>query len=93
MHLCNMGECDTMDFKDYQELGEMMKENQKEFDSQFGKKEEKETNIHGDCQYVWAPDKGIATVIYILVMIFGSIFNARLLIWAVATLVYFNYID
>jgi hypothetical protein len=37
-------------------------------------------------------DNGEATVSWIIIMIVGAIFNARWLIWIVATVIYLNYI-
>lgn len=53
----------------------------------------RQEDIHGDCQYVWAPEKGAATIMYIAAMIFGAIFNARIVIWIVLTLIYFNFMN
>ena len=71
----------------------LAEEQRKARELQESKNQEEKLDIHGDCDYVWAPEKGAATIIYIAVMIFGAIFNARILIWIVATLVYFNFID
>jgi hypothetical protein len=79
-----------MDWEDYKKSAKRVKElNEK---NGFTKQQPSE-NIHGDCDYVWAPEKGGATVIYLFVMIFGSIFNARVLVWIVATLVYANFMS
>ena len=74
-----------MDWKIYEEIAKEAREKAKEKE-----KEEKQRDIHGDYDYIWAPEKGVATVIYILVMFFGSILHARVLLWIVATLVYFS---
>jgi hypothetical protein len=50
-------------------------------------------DIHGDCDHINSFENSSATIIYILVMIFGSIFNSRWLIWIVATLVFSNFIS
>jgi hypothetical protein len=82
-----------MDWNDYLKIQEEANRQAKEKEERKKAAGIKENDIHGDCQYVWAPEKGAATVMYIAAMIFGSIFNARILIWIVATLVYFNFID
>lgn len=79
-----------MDWEDYENIAKQVKELNKQNSSI---KQEPAEDIHGDCDYVWAPEKGMATIIYIATMIFGSIFNARILLWIVATLVYFNFIN
>ena len=55
--------------------------------------ESNKQDIHGDCDHVNTLENGSAIIIYILVMIFGSIFNSRWLIWIVATLVFSNFIS
>lgn len=80
-----------MDWEDYKNIAKQIKELEKTQDTNT--KQEPSKNIHGDCDYVWAPEKGAATVMYIFAMLFGSIFNARILIWITATLIYFNFID
>ncbi len=45
------------------------------------------------CRHPDALNNFEATVIYLVVMIGGSIFTERLLIWIVASIIYFNYID
>lgn len=79
-----------MDWEDYENIAKQVKE----LNKQNGNiKQEPAEDIHGDCDYVWAPEKGGAIAIYIFVMIFGSIFNARILIWIVATLIFSNCMD
>jgi hypothetical protein len=80
-----------MDWKHYENIAKQIKELEKK--NNAGVKQEPAQDIHGNCDYIWAPEKGMATLIYVVAMIFGSIFNARILIWIVATLVYFNFID
>jgi hypothetical protein len=80
-----------MSWERYENIAKQVKElerKQKENEVQEPKKD-----IHGDCDYVWTPENGTATILYIVTMIFGAIFNARILIWIVATLVYFNFIN
>jgi hypothetical protein len=77
-----------MDWEHYENIAKQIKELEKK--QNVNVKQEPAQDIHGDCQYVWAPEKGTATVMYVLAMIFGSIFNARILVWIVATLIYFN---
>jgi hypothetical protein len=80
-----------MKMEDYKNIANRVKE----LDAQNNHKEEQEPveNFHGDCDYVWAPEKGTATIMYIAVLLFGSIFHARVLIWFAATIVYFKLID
>lgn len=56
------------------------------------KKEMTAEELHGDYTYSWVPEKGMLTAIYIFVMVFGTIFNERILLWIVATLIYFSLI-
>lgn len=79
-----------MDWKNYENIAKQVEEFNKQNDNIKQKPAE---DIHGDGDYVWAPEKGGATIMYIAAMIFGAIFNARILIWIVATLIYFNFID
>jgi hypothetical protein len=74
-----------MKWEDYEEIGRMVREQNEKY-----KPEQTNEDFFGDCDYIWAPEKGMATVIYILVMVFGSIFHARVLLWIVATVIYFN---
>lgn len=80
-----------MDWEQYENIAKQVKELKKDHNSNT--QQEPLKDIHGDCDYVWAPEKWTSTMIYIFVMIFGSIFNARILIWIVVTLVYSNFID
>lgn len=80
-----------MKWEDYQKIAKMVKEAEKEREPE--KKQLTPKELHGDCDYVWAPEKSGAIIIYILVMIFGSIFNARVLVWIVATLVFSNFMS
>jgi hypothetical protein len=75
-----------MDWKDYEEIAKTVKANTK-------KETIESEDIHGECNYIWAPEKGMITVVYIFVMVFGAIFNARILLWIVATLIYSNLIN
>lgn len=77
--------------EDYNNIAKRVKELEKQHNQ--NNTQEPNENFYGDCDYVWAPDKGMATVIYIAVMFFGSIFHARVLIWIAATLIYFNFIN
>lgn len=52
----------------------------------------KEENIHGDCDYIWAPSNGGATIMYLAVMIGSAIFTQRILLWVIATIIYINFI-
>ncbi len=80
-----------MKWEDYQEIAKKVKESEKEWKPE--KKELTNEEFYGDADYVWAPEKGTAIVIYILAMIFGSIFHARILVWIVATLIFSNFMD
>lgn len=84
-----------MDLKYYESIAKQVKENEKQYKEEMNQyiKQEPAKDIHGDCDYVWAPEKGAATVMYIFAMIFGSIFNARILVWIIATLVYSNFMS
>jgi hypothetical protein len=53
-----------------------------------------EENIRNKKVYRARPDsmdETIATILYIFVMLFGSIFNGRILIWIIATIVFINF--
>ena len=80
-----------MEWENYKNIAKRVKELEKQNKSDV--KQEPVKDIHGDCDYVWAPEKGEAIIIYIFVMIFGSIFNARVLIWIVATVVFGNFMS
>lgn len=80
-----------MDWERYENIAKQVKELEKQ--QKVNEVQEPKKDIHGDCDYVWAPEKGGATILYIAAMIFGAIFNARILIWIVATLVYFNFMN
>jgi hypothetical protein len=73
-----------MNWKDYEEIAQTVKKNTK-------KENVESRDIHEDGDYIWAPEKGMATFIYILVMIFVAIFEARILLWIIATLIYFGH--
>lgn len=80
-----------MNWEDYENIAKQVKELEKKHNDKS--KQETSKDIHGDCQYIWAPEKGGATILYIFAVIFGSIFNARIIIWIISTLVYFNFIN
>lgn len=80
-----------MKWEDYQNIAKRVKELEKQ--NKGDVKQEPAEDIHGDCDYIWAPGKGEAIIIYIFVMIFGSIFYARVLIWIVATIVFANFMS
>lgn len=54
--------------------------------------EDKDKNFHGDCDHPNTMENGQATALYIVIMLVGLIFNARWLIWIVASVVYFRFI-
>lgn len=54
--------------------------------------EEKRRAFYGDCDHPNTLENGTATILYILSMIGGAIFNDRILIWIVATIIYVNFI-
>lgn len=76
-----------MDWKSYENIAKQVNELSAE---QNNTKKDQVVDIHGDCDYVWAPEKGMKTILYIACMLFGSIFHARILVWIVATLIYFG---
>lgn len=80
-----------MDWEDCKNIAKRIKELEKQYKA--NDVQEPQRDIHGDCDYVWAPEKGTAVIIYILVMIFGSIFNERIVVWIVATLIFSNFMD
>lgn len=52
----------------------------------------KQNNFYGDCDHPNTMENSTATIFYIVVMIGGAIFNDRLLIWIVASVIYFTFI-
>ena len=46
-----------------------------------------------DCHHPDTLNNLEATIIYIIVMIVGAIFNDRIGIWILASIIYFNYIE
>ena len=53
----------------------------------------KEKDFHGDCDNPNTMENGTATALYIIVMLVGTIFIDRWLIWIMASLIYFNFIN
>ena len=51
-----------------------------------------DNGFHGDQDGVYSLENGSATVIWIIVMILGSIFTDRVWIWIIATVIWFNHI-
>ena len=49
-------------------------------------------DFHGDCDHPDTMENSTATVLYILVMIGSLIFNDFLLMWIVASIIYFRFI-
>lgn len=49
-------------------------------------------NFHGDCDSIYTLENGSATVLYLVSMLGGGIFNDRWLIWVVATFIYIRFI-
>lgn len=74
----------------HRDIARSIKENQSEY--QKDRSEQTVESIHGDCDHPNTLENGSATVIYILVMIAGSIFYDRVLIWCLATFIWFNFI-
>lgn len=49
-------------------------------------------DFHGDCDNPNSLENGPAIILYIVTMVGGSIFNDRLIIWIVATLIFLKFI-
>lgn len=49
-------------------------------------------SFHKNCDHPNTMENGPATFLYILVMLGGTIFNDRWLIWIAATIIYFRFI-
>lgn len=49
-------------------------------------------DFHGDCDSIYTIENGTATILYIVVMFVAIIFNDRILIWIVASFIYFRFI-
>lgn len=49
-------------------------------------------NFHGDCDHPNTMETGTAIILYIMVMIGGTIFNDRVLIWVVVTFIFLKFI-
>lgn len=79
-----------MKWEDYEKMAQRYKELQKDSHAHEEEQQNKK-DFYGDCDSMWAPEKGGALIIYILAMLFGSIFHARILIWIVSTLIYCNF--
>jgi hypothetical protein len=54
--------------------------------------ENKKDNFHGDCDHPNTMENGSATILYIIIMLGGTIFNDRLLIWILATIIFWKFI-
>ena len=48
-------------------------------------------DFHGNCDHPNTMDDTAATILYIVVMLGGLIFNDRILIWIVATIIYVGF--
>lgn len=53
----------------------------------------KEKDFHGDGDHPSTMENGTATLLYVITMCVGLIFVDRWLIWAVASFIYFNFIN
>ena len=51
-----------------------------------------ERDFHGDCDNPNTMENGTSTVLYIITMIVGSIFNDRWLIWIIATVMFIGFL-
>ena len=49
-------------------------------------------NFYGDCDHPNTLENGSATILYIIIMLAGSIFNDRMLIWVTATFIWLKFI-
>lgn len=83
-------------YKEYHKLDDKWEKEMREGIEQL-KKMPKDANtqkndFYGDCDHPNTLENSTATILYIIVMIGGAIFNDRWLIWIVATFVYFNFI-
>ena len=69
-------------------------ENAKKMAQELGLEYKPKTNdnFHGDCDHPNTMENSTATVLYIIVMIFGAIFVDRWLIWILASVIYFSFI-
>lgn len=80
-----------MSWEHYQNIAKRIKEIEKQ--QAINTVQEPKKDIHGDCDHVWTPENGTATLFYVIALIFGAIFNARVIIWIAATLIYFSFIN
>ena len=79
---------------DFRKIMRENKEYMDDFHKRYGNitpKDESE-NFYGDCDHPNTMENSTATIFYIVVMIGGAIFNDRLLIWIVASVIYFTFI-
>lgn len=54
--------------------------------------EDLQKDFHGDCDHPSTMENGPAIILYLIVMIGGSIFIDRLIIWVIATIIFYKFI-
>lgn len=93
-----------LSLEDYMRIGKAIREDEKARNERLAevrrkelKKqgiilEEKKDNFHGDCDSPYTMENIPATILYIIVMIGGSIFYDRVYIWIGATVVWLLFI-
>lgn len=91
------GEIINKQFYDALLHGDLVRERRKQKeDNIFVKHNNSQLSLQQHEEYIYeahpdSMDDVPATILYIFVMIFGAIFNDRILIWVAATVIFFNF--
>ena len=95
-----------LSFEQYQKQGEKNREFKEHIDTHLGEirnqelkkmgveltDNSEECDSYNECDSVYAIGNGAATILYLFVMISGAIFNDKLLIWIMATIIWMCHI-